>query len=121
MLDNITPKVAQGGSLFAEEGTFESACGLFSVCCFFLHVFVCLSNLLSLYPALHASASFWDESKSGKIGPFFHLSFPSFLLSYLHLFHHHDLHPKLQPPFLNPRNKLTNLPLSNTHKHTIHH
>lgn len=65
MLDNITSKVTQGESLFAEEGTFESADRpIFSVCVFLPDV--CVSNVLCSYPALRASASFWDDSPSGK-------------------------------------------------------
>ena len=144
MLDNITSKVGQGGFLFAEGGTFESVSGLFSllcvcvcVCCSFLHVLVCLSNLLSFYPAFHASASFWDESRSGKNGPFSHLPLP--LCSLLPpLISHSPPRPPPQPPppppprpplngqtrtqpFINHHaisNNLTNLPLCQTHTST---
>lgn len=81
MLDNITPKVAQ--SLCWRGHFWECLWAVSSLVCvlFFLHDFVCLSNLLSFYSALHASASFWDESQSGKTGPFFHLPFtPSLFL-----------------------------------------
>lgn len=133
MLDNITLKVGQGVSLFAEEGSSECASVLLPLLCVCVCLYcfsLCLSNLLSFYPALHASASFWDESRSGKTGPFFHLPLSSVLPlllphpMYPHLFHCNLHHPyvlllttKPQPQAI--RNKLTNLPsLSNTHTQT---
>lgn len=40
-----------------------------------MYLCVCLT-CVSFYPAFHASASFGDESRSGKTGPFFHLLSP---------------------------------------------
>lgn len=49
---------------------------------------LCLSNLFFFHLALHASTSSWDESRSGKTGPFSHLHlFSSLFLSFSHISH----------------------------------
>lgn len=69
-------------------------CVCLSVLLFVFPFSFSLSNLLSFYPALHAAASFWDESGkkqnkgkkkiyTTKIGPFPHLPSPLLLPPYL--------------------------------------
>lgn len=99
-----TPRLRR--SLYGRRGLFRVPSGhfLFSVSVYlyvcvnvgFFFSCICVSNLLSLYPAFYATASFWDESGSGKTGPY-SLRFP-FLPVLLSLIFQQFTTPITSPP-----------------------
>lgn len=144
MLDNIAPKVRQGGFLFAGEGLSERACRLFSLlsvcvclCLCVLFLFPCFSHLTCCVfnQLLMPQPAFGTSLGLVKLARFPLLSVPHFLLS------HQCTSPQPQlslrpcldcttlsknttptPPTPHViSNKLTKLLPSNAHIHTIHH